>query len=78
VGTQDTRHSGCALCCAAPHTRVLSCEPAGHEKDDDLVSYVARALLYYKYQIDALDKDLIYEVPADEMLRLPDIRWKTA
>jgi peptide/nickel transport system substrate-binding protein len=34
--------------------------------------------LYYKYQIDALDKDLVYEVPADEMLRLPDIRWKTA
>jgi peptide/nickel transport system substrate-binding protein len=34
--------------------------------------------LYYKYQIDALDKDLIYEVPADEMLRLPDIRWKPA
>ena len=32
--------------------------------------------LYYKYQIDALDKDLIYEVPYDEMLRLPDIRWK--
>jgi peptide/nickel transport system substrate-binding protein len=33
--------------------------------------------LYYKFQIDALDKDLIYDVPADEMLRLPDIRWKT-
>jgi peptide/nickel transport system substrate-binding protein len=34
--------------------------------------------LYYKYQIDAVDKDLIYEVPYDEMIRLPDIRWKSA
>jgi peptide/nickel transport system substrate-binding protein len=34
--------------------------------------------LYYKYQIDAVDKDLDYDVPPDEMLRLPDIRWKAS
>ena len=34
--------------------------------------------LYYKYQIDAVDKDLVYEVPFDEQIRLPDLRWKPA
>lgn len=34
--------------------------------------------LYYKYQIDAVDKDLLYEVPFDEQIRLPDLRWKPA
>jgi peptide/nickel transport system substrate-binding protein len=34
--------------------------------------------LYYKYQIDAVDKDLVYEVPYDEQIALPDLRWKSA
>ncbi len=32
--------------------------------------------LYSKFEIDGVDKNLVYEVPVDEQIRFADLRWK--